>query len=468
MNTLVIIGAGFSGTVAAIEFLRTAPDGSKLIIVNRSGQMAKGLAYGTNSPIHLLNVPAGNMTAIVNEPDSYLKYCQLYDKSVTASSFTPRRLYGEYLESLLKDAEFSAKGRVRFKQVCANVKHISGRANGATIELDNKEEIFADHVILALGHFPPLTPFALRKIQNKHRYIPDPWSKSISQLHDSDAPILLVGGGLTALDVISSLKKNNHTGKIFMLSRRGLLPLPHRSSRDAMVSHNSFREELVLQAPTTLNYFRQIRKYINTCNDSNWRDVVAALRPITSQLWMRLPEKERDRFLRHVQPYWDVHRHRVAPSTYAMFEEALKENKISPIAGRIKLVDERANDLNLTISLRGNHQEISLNVKYVINCTGPNSNPKLIDEHLIRSLISEDLISIDKHELGINVTNDLAVIDSTGKASTWLTYVGPMLKAKFWEATAVPELRVYASMAAARVSALISNNMSKNGKCRSR
>ncbi|WP_454864984.1 FAD/NAD(P)-binding protein [Pseudomonas rhizophila] len=468
MNTLVIIGAGFSGTVAAIEFLRTAPEGSKLIIVNRSGQMAKGLAYGTNSPIHLLNVPAGNMTAIVNEPDSYLRYCQLSDESITASSFTPRKLYGEYLESLLKGAEFSAKGRVHFKQICANVKYISGRANGATIELDNKEEIFADQVILALGHFPPLTPFALAGIQNTHSYIPDPWSKSISKLHDSDAPILLVGGGLTALDVISSLKKNNHTGKIFMLSRRGLLPLPHRSSRGTTVSHNSFREKLILQAPTTLNYFHLIRRYINTCTDSNWRDVVAALRPITSQLWIRLPRKERDRFLRHVQPYWDVHRHRVAPGTYAMFEEALKETKISTIAGRIKSVEERTDDIKLTISLRGKPQETTLNVKHIINCTGPNSNPKLIDEHLIKSLISKDLISIDKHGLGINVTNDLAVIDSTGKASTWLTYVGPMLKANFWEATAVPELRVYASLAAAKVSALFSNNMSKNGKYRSR
>lgn len=461
MKTLVIIGAGFSGTVAAIEFLRTAPDGSKLIIINRSGQMAKGLAYGTNSPTHLLNVPAGNMTAIVNEPDSYLKYCQLSDENITASSFTPRKLYGEYLESLLKGAEFSAKGRVHFKQICANVKHISGRANGATIELDNKEEVFADQVILALGHFPPLTPFALRGIQDAPSYIPDPWSKSISKLHENDAPILLVGGGLTALDVISSLKKNNHTGKIYMLSRRGLLPLSHRSSRGTTVSHDSFREKLILQVPTTLNYFRLIRKYINTCSNSNWRDVVAALRPITSQLWIGLPEKERHRFLRHVQPYWDVHRHRVAPSTYAIFEEALKENKISTIAGRIKSVEERADDVNLTISLRGRYQETILNVKYIINCTGPNSNPKLINEELIKSLIREDLISIDKHGLGINVTDDLAVVDSTGKASTWLTYVGPMLKATFWEATAVPELRVHASMAAAKISRLFFSNTSK-------
>ncbi|UZE19674.1 FAD/NAD(P)-binding protein [Pseudomonas sp. B21-054] len=461
MNTLVIIGAGFSGTVAAIEFLRTAPDDSKLIIVNRSGQMAKGLAYGTNSPIHLLNVPAGNMTAIVNEPDSYLKYCQLFDKNITASSFTPRKLYGEYLESMLKGAELSAKGRVHFKQICANATHISGRAKGATIKLDNNEEIFADQVILALGHFPPLTPYALKGLQDAPSYISDPWSETITKLYNNDAPILLVGGGLTALDVVSSLKKNNHTGKIYMLSRRGLLPLPHRTTRGIAVSHDSLRENLTLQAPTILNYYRIIRDYLNTCSDSDWRDVVAALRPITSQLWMRLTEKERNRFLRHVQPYWDTHRHRVAPSTYATFEEALKENKISTIAGRIKLVEERADEVELKINLRGKRQETIIKVKHIINCTGPNSNPKLIGEELIRSLISEDLISIDQHDLGINVTDDLAVVDSQGQASTWLTYVGPMLKAKFWEATAVPELRVYASMAAVKASDLFSRNTSK-------
>jgi uncharacterized NAD(P)/FAD-binding protein YdhS len=457
MNTLVIIGAGFSGTVAAIEFLRTAPDGSKLIIVNRSGQMAKGLAYGTNSPTHLLNVPAGNMTAIVKDPDSYLKYCQLIDKDITASSFTPRKLYGEYLEFLLNGAEASAKGRVHFKQVTANVRRISAHESGAKIELDVEEEIFADQIILALGHFPPLTPRALLNMQDSPLYIPDPWSKNFTKLHDSDAPILLVGGGLTALDVISSLKKANHSGEIHMLSRRGLLPLPHRSSRGIAVSHDSLREKLLKQAQTTLNHFRLIRKYIHICSDSNWRDIIAAIRPITSQLWVRLPEKEQRRFLRHVQPYWDVHRHRVAPTTYETFEKALKENKIVTIAGRITSVEESTDGAKLTISLRGMQEQKTINVKYIINCTGPNSNPMLINEELIKSLVHEDLISIDKHGLGINVTDDLSVIDSTGKASSWLSYVGPMLKATFWEATAVPELRVHASMAAEKVSRLFSS-----------
>lgn len=135
MKSLVIIGAGFSGTVAAIEFLRTAPEGSTLLILNRSGQLARGLAYGTNSAIHLLNVPAGNMSAIVTEPDSYLDYCKSQDKDITSNCFTPRKMYGEYLESLLTKAESDARGRVDFKQITGNAKRISPFETGARIEL---------------------------------------------------------------------------------------------------------------------------------------------------------------------------------------------------------------------------------------------------------------------------------------------------------------------------------------------
>jgi uncharacterized NAD(P)/FAD-binding protein YdhS len=459
MKTLVIIGAGFSGTVAAIEFLRTAPADSRLIIINRSGQMAKGLAYGTNSPIHLLNVPAGNMTAIVSEPDSYLKYCQVTDKTITASSFTPRQLYGEYLEYLLNNAELEAKDRVQLERITANVQRISPMASGAKLELDTPPEIIADQVILALGHFPPLTPFSLRALQDSEHYLSDPWSTTTGVPKDSCAPVLLVGGGLTALDVISSLKKANHTGDIYMLSRRGLLPLSHRQSRGTTKSHDSLLDQLIQQTPTVLNYLRSIRMYINRQPDSNWRDVLAALRPITPKLWIRLPEAERSRFLRHVQPYWDVHRHRVAPNTFAIFEEALKSQKLIQIVGRITSAEEKNKGARITIALRGKHQTTTVDVEVIINCTGPNSNPKLINEALIKTLIEDDLISIDKHSIGINVNSDLAVIDSKGRASEWLNYVGPMLKATFWEATAVPELRVHAANVAKKISTMFNTNL---------
>ncbi|WP_159811551.1 FAD/NAD(P)-binding protein [Pseudomonas sp. 18058] len=458
MSSLVIIGAGFSGTVAAIEFLRTAPEGSALIILNRSGQLARGLAYGTNSAIHLLNVPAGNMSAIVTEPDSYLDYCKSQNEDITSNCFTPRKMYGEYLESLLTQAEADARGRVDFKQITGNAKRVSAFEQGAKIELDNREEIFADQVILALGHFPPLSPSALQPLQDSPRYIKDPWSKDISKLRDSDASVLLVGGGLTALDVISSLKKSNHSGDIIMLSRRGLLPIPHRVSRGATHSHPALVQELTQKTPDILCYFRIIRNYISNNPEMNWRDVIAAIRPVTTTLWLKLPDKERRRFLRHLQPYWDVHRHRVAPTTYAVFDESLKAKKIKTLAGRVHSAEENEHGARVSVRLRGDEHLTELSVTYIINCTGPNSNPSLINEALIRNLVVEELVSTDLHGLGINVNRDMAVIDPSGKASTWLSYVGPMLKAKLWEATAVPELRIHASAVAKKVVKLFSQS----------
>jgi uncharacterized NAD(P)/FAD-binding protein YdhS len=459
MKSLVIVGAGFSGTVAAVEFLRTAPEGSSLTILNRSGQMARGLAYGTNSAIHLLNVPAGNMSAIVTEPDSFLDYCKSMNAHITSSCFAPRKMYGEYLESLLTKAKTEAQGRVDFKQITGNARRIAALGTGAKIELDNQAEIHADQIILALGHFPPLSPPALRPLQHATCFTSDPWSIDISKLQDSDAPVLLVGGGLTALDVISSLKKSNHTGQIIMLSRRGLLPIPHRVSRGIPQSHHSFVEQMTQKEPDILNYFRIIRHYIRCNPQTDWREVIAAIRPITPTLWLRLPDKERRRFLRHLQPYWDVHRHRVAPTTYALFDESLKSKKIKTLAGRLHSVEENASGATVSVRLRGDTQMTELTVEHIINCTGPNSNPSLINEDLIKNLVTDKLISIDPNGLGINVSHDLAVIDQSGAASTWLSYAGPMLKATFWEATAVPELRIHASAVVKKIVKLFSEQV---------
>jgi uncharacterized NAD(P)/FAD-binding protein YdhS len=454
MKTLAIIGAGFSGTVAAIQFIRSAPRNSQLIMINRSGQMAKGLAYGTNSPTHLLNVPAGNMTAIIGEPNSYLEYCQRRYENITASSFTPRQVYGEYLEFLLNEAELSAKNKVQLKRVTAGVQRIFALEDGAKLELDIGEEIFADQVILALGHFRPLTPPSLRCLEDSDYYIADPWSKKNTVPSATSAPILLVGGGLTALDVVSSLKNENHTGDIYMLSRRGLLPLPHRHSRKTPESHEGLLATLGKLKPTAVNYSRTIRRYIASHPDYNWRDVLAALRATTPELWMRLPDPERRRFLRHLQPYWDVHRHRVAPTTYSTFEEGVKNTKIRTMAGRLNSAVQTDSGIQVTINPRGKDGLETLEVAYIINCTGPNSNPNLVSETFIKTLIENKMISVDKHGIGINVTKDLAVIDGNGIASSWLSYVGPMLKANFWEATAVPELRIHAANVANKVAGI--------------
>ncbi|MFW0759492.1 FAD/NAD(P)-binding protein [Pseudomonas sp. H11T01] len=459
MKTLVIIGAGFSGTVAAVEFLRCAPAGARLIIINRSGSIARGLAYGTSSSQHLLNVPAGNMTALVDEPDSFLRYCQSSLPETTESSFISRKSYGDYLASLLDSAELNAKKKTNVERITSEVKSLTPQENGALVELCSGKKIFTDQVILAFGHFPPRTPPLLQQVINTPIYMADPWSGPVSTLENSNSPILLIGGGLTALDVISSLRQTAHTGQIYMLSRRGLLPLAHRTTKNGSLPAASFREKLLKAEPTALNYFRLIKAQVKSSAKSgaNWRDVIAAVRPITSDLWIKLPESERRRFLRHAQPYWDVHRHRVAPETHKHFKDEFDKKKITAIAGRIKSVDVCRDSALVTIQLRNTHTIKQIKIDRIINCTGPSSNPEHIKEPLIQQLINDGLISVDNQGLGLIVDNNLAVKSKDGSPSEWLSYVGPMLKASFWEATAVPELRLYASALAKKVSRKLSS-----------
>lgn len=450
MKTLVIIGAGFSGTVTAIQFLKHCPPGVQVILINRSGGMARGLAYGTNSAQHLLNVPVGNMTALVDEPESFQKFCQKTNPDIVGSSFVPRRLYGDYLSCLLDSAVDSAKG-ISLHRLAAEVHSLRADQQGAIVELADGEELRADHVVLAFGHFAPLNPQCVAPAIAVGCYQQDPWDRE-RMLPDATKPVLLIGAGLTALDVALGMDQSD-TRPIYMLSRRGLQPLAHRPHGHVLPPIVGASERLLDVEPTVINYLREVRGLIKAgaTTGRDWRDYIAALRPATPTLWARLPEVEKRRFIRHLQPYWDVHRHRVAPETYDRFIEASGSGRIVSLAGRIMGIDPDGEGVRVSYQRRGTDQIEHIDVSKVINCTGPNSNLRHVDDPLIIQLRDEGLLQPDTLGLGLHVDQRLAVKNAEGNASLWLSYVGPMLKADLWEATAVPELRELAKRLACRL-----------------
>ncbi|MDP9712899.1 UNVERIFIED_ORG: putative NAD(P)/FAD-binding protein YdhS [Pseudomonas fluorescens] len=453
MKTLVIIGAGFSGAVTAAQFLRRSLSDVRVVLINRSGTMARGLAYGTNSPLHLLNVPAGNMSADVDDPEHFLRFCQARDPACTASSFIPRKIYGEYLTSVLDDAEKHCSKSVRLERLVSEVHSIKAQGAQGVVELAGGEKVIADRVVLAFGNFSPVDLDCFTSHVESDLYESDPWAISKAATPDVDLPILLVGAGLTALDVALGLIHEGHRGPIHMLSRRGLCPAPHRASRNAELLSTDIVAKLMSTASTVRSYMRVIRTEVDLCEQRgvDWRDVLGALRPITPTLWKRLPNIERQRFLRHLQPYWDVHRHRVAPEAYSRFERAQSRGQIRSIAGRIKAVTTCAEGMNIDIQARGEQSVTSLKVAKVVNCTGPNTNLRRVEDRLIRQLERDGLLKVDALNLGLCVSSELAVLSQQGKASDWLFYIGPMLKADYWEATAVPELRQYGKVLALKL-----------------
>jgi uncharacterized NAD(P)/FAD-binding protein YdhS len=107
LNT-VIIGGGFSGTMLAAHLLRGASSLS-VAIVDPSKLPGRGLAYGSEYKCHLMNVPAGNMSAFSSDPHHFLRWSrEFYEPWVQPRSFLPRGVYGAYVGSILDEARRNA------------------------------------------------------------------------------------------------------------------------------------------------------------------------------------------------------------------------------------------------------------------------------------------------------------------------------------------------------------------------
>ena len=474
-HTIAIIGAGFSGTIMAARLMRAQASSAivalRIVLINRGAQgatdnLGRGLAYGTKSDAHLLNVPAGRMSAFPEAENDFLDFLAQRGLKVSGGTFVSRRWYGEYLRHILDSAIAACGAETTLEIMGGEVASLSmlqtPKRGGAQLKFANGRELTADRVVLALGNFAPTNP-ALREGAGflSARYIRDPWAPGALDEIDGTQPIALIGTGLTMFDVVLSLSAKWPQATFNAFSRRGLLPQAHREATSPPQFDHA--PEHILEGPATARaYLRAVRtavtRYVQQSNGvGNWRDVIASLRPITPALWQRLPQNERARLLRHVLPYWESHRHRAAPAIARTIDGLVAENRLKVMAARLVGMTTDNNAVQLTLRRRHQAHVELMSAGTVINCTGPTSDFRAAKEALMLNLHAQGLISPDLNRLGIEVNDQLQVIDTNGRAITNLFCVGPLLKAGFWEATAVPELREHARTAAQALLASLKN-----------
>jgi uncharacterized NAD(P)/FAD-binding protein YdhS len=236
------------------------------------------------------------------------------------------------------------------------------------------------------------------------------------------------------------------------VSRRGLLPQAHRSPAIAPTFAH-LPPDIESIEPTAKGYLWSVRRHVRRCLEEgiDWREVIASLRPITPRLWERLSVVERARFIRHIGPYWETHRHRMAPELATAFRALIEQGALVAHAGRIDRFEVDDDHVDVTLRPRGAATQRTLRVTWVVNCTGPNANLRALRDPLVDALRRDGLVHPDPLSLGLEVSDDLALLDARGAPSRVLHYVGPFLKARYWEATAVPELREHARRVAATV-----------------
>jgi uncharacterized NAD(P)/FAD-binding protein YdhS len=375
-GTIAIVGAGFSGTALAYRLLRAGEFQGRVLLIERSGRFGPGLAYSGNSRGAVLNVPAGNMSLDERAPADFVDFVRSEALDASAHDFVPRHLYGRYLASRLEGVARQA-GPSRLLRVSGEAARLAREdtGEGFWITMDDGRRLFADRVVLALGHSPPVTLPALSPLEGTSIFVSDPWS-TLPACRPGGR-VLIVGTGLTMADVVVELVgRSSGPSKIVALSRHGRLP----HVRDVALLRRSCESRPVgsLGSQSTVRSLLVAARHAASAAEAqggNWRDVIAALRDDAAGLWTRLSLEERRRFLRHVQPYWDVHRHLLPPQVGATVHAALRERRLELCAGRIVAAESNGSGAWVTVHPRGGARRESLHVDQVILCTGPLAGP---------------------------------------------------------------------------------------------
>jgi uncharacterized NAD(P)/FAD-binding protein YdhS len=453
VSTIAIVGAGFCGTLTAAHVLRADPT-ANVVLIERSGRFGPGLAYSTPSAVHYLNVPAGNMSAFEDDSGHFLRWAQERDPHAATGSFLPRGVYGQYLKSLLA-AERSRAGTHdsggRLREVHGDAIAVEpGEAGGAVVVMKSGERIKADRVVLAVGNSMPATPPGGDADLLAHSgYIGNPWDSGALDRIPPDQPVLIVGTGLTMMDVVMSLAAGDHEGRVLAISRHGLLPRPHRSpSRPP--AHRDPPAALRTWDGSARGLVRALRSAVqqSAVRGTDWRDVVSSIRGTTPDLWKKLDGPERARFLNRLRSYWDIVRHRAAPETAAAVADLIASRRLSVRAGRLLSIKPAGRVIEATFRPRSSSIPQVFRAGCVINCLGPDTDVGRCTDSFISQLVLAGQIVRDSHGLGIETSDDGHAIGRNGEANPSLLVVGPMRRAQAWENTAVPELRRQAARVA--------------------
>jgi uncharacterized NAD(P)/FAD-binding protein YdhS len=445
-QTIAIVGAGFSGTLVAAQLLSRAKAPLTIHLIEREhSRFARGIAYSTTEDCHLLNVPAGNMSAFPDDREHFLRWAQarkdeLLDcpcvGEVSAAAYLPRRAYGDYIAQVLDEAERGATTGVNLQRRIDEVASLRVEDGAVDLRLASGVQLRANRVVLALGNFRPGDPAgADAAFYRSARYHGDPWAPDVLEKLLPTESCLLVGSGLTMVDWAITLNQAGYRGAIHVVSRRGLWPHSHKPGAPAAFALDPSGAKGAVRAG--LHCFRDsIRK-----SGVDWRPAIDALRPATPILWKSLGLSEQRRFLRHLRTLWDCHRHRLAPGIAARLAAMLDSGQLVRHVGRIRDFRDLGGQVEVAIRPRGSDRNDEFSVDAVVNCSGSESDYRRLDSPLVKDLLGRRLIRPDPLALGLDVADNGALVDAEGNASGFLFTLGPPQKGCLWETTAVPEIR---------------------------
>jgi uncharacterized NAD(P)/FAD-binding protein YdhS len=443
---VVVVGGGFTGAALVVHLLRqparTAP---RVTLLEQAPRVGRGVAYGTDAAEHLLNVPAARMSLLPEDPDHFLRWAAARRPAVGPYSFLPRALYGQYVADTLRRTAEPAQRAGSYQQIHAqaqDVLELEGR-RGFVVQLAETAPIAADVVVLANGHGSPSVllpddPF----LAVDPRFCADPWAPGALQDVMPEESVALVGTGLTMVDVVLQLRAQGHRGALLAFSRHGLLPRAHTTA-PAPAWRLAFEPAARDSLAAWVSALRaEVRRA--AAAGAPWQSVLDALRPRTAELWQRLDARRRRQFLEHLRPFWEAHRHRMAPEATARVQALCASGALAVCAARLLRVQRDGLALALQLLPRGQRQPRLHTASRLVNCTGPDFNLQRAGDPLVRRMLQRGLLAQDPLQLGLQTAGCGNAVRADGRVHASLYVLGPARRPLLWETTAVPEIAAQA------------------------
>jgi uncharacterized NAD(P)/FAD-binding protein YdhS len=452
---VAVVGAGFTGVALAIQLSRKLPEGSRVLLFGAPGETGFGLAYAQDNPELLLNVAAGRMSVEDADPGQFTRWLAErcsggapISAEALGRSFVSRASYGRYLRDMLYEA---ADGPVPIDVKEGTVVELRAAGLGYHLRLASGERFHIAAAAFCLGNAPGRFRLPKESVETEAlpRLIADPWNDYRMRDIGPEDRVLLAGAGLTMVDQVLGLRRAGHRGRITALSRHGRLPMAHADVA---------AEPVRISLPSEPGLRPLVRAVVKAGREAaargdDWRAVVDGLRPVTQELWQTLNSADQRRFLRHVESYWSVFRHRMAPSIAAKIEALRKDGNLETMAARIVAVRSSGGPVRAALRRRGSRVVDIRTFDWIVNCTGPGRFAGLSENPLIARLLELGAVRPDALGLGLDVDRDCRVVGATGIASPDLFALGPLSAGRFFEITSVRDIRIQAAEVAARMAA---------------
>lgn len=424
---IAVVGCGFTGAAAAAALLRRRPGRFNISLIDAAGSRGRGLAYGRARNGELLNVRAQDLSLLQDDRGDFAAW--LSETLLTFGStrrppdfgdvFVPRELFGQYVEDRL-ETEIEKRPDVSVRYFVGDALRLQWLESGYQIDVARGRPVMCDGVVLATGYTA------------RSRFGLAPYLSELDQVARAARTIVIAGSGLTAVDVLLSLRAAGSQAEIMMVSRRGLTPRPQLQT-----APEAWAWEAGL-AHTASELLANVRR---ACRDAHsagqpWQSVIHGLRAHTCDFWRALPNVEQRRLLRHAGAFWAAHRHRLPADTHQRLGLELARPNTSLRAGAIISVEER-DRFEISVRWRGKQTVSRFSADLVFDCTGHKPD---LSTPLLSGLLHDGYARTDPHGIGLDVDAAGRVANIKGEYAQSLFALGPLGAGALLEITAAPDI----------------------------